>query len=188
MGVYASDLEEQWKDVMGWEDRYEVSNFGNVRSKSYLKCTSNMHGAMSFMTKAKDMVQSVNASGYLTIDLRKNKTRSTGIVHRLVAKAFLDNPDNLPVVNHMDSDRKNNHYSNLEWCTQQHNVQHSYDSGSNSNAADLHPRRLLSSCLVAEMKALFLAGTSRNELVEMYGFKYCTIDKAVRGINWSNVP
>lgn len=187
MGIYASDLEE-WKDVVGWEDRYEVSNFGGVRSKSYLKHTCNMHGPMSFMTQAKDMAQTVNASGYLTIDLRKDKTRAAGIVHRLVAKAFIANPEDLPIVNHMDSDRRNNHFSNLEWCTQQHNVQHSYDSGSNSNAADLHPRRVLSSAIVAEMKALFRNGTSRNALVELYGFKYCTIDKAVRGINWSNVP
>lgn len=188
MGIYASDCEEIWKDVVGWEDRYEVSNFGNVKSKSYLKHTKNMHGPMSFQTKPKFMKQTVNACGYLTIDLRKDKKRATGIIHRLVAMAFLANETNLPIVNHIDSDRKNNCANNLEWCTQQHNVQHSYDSGSNSNAGDLHPRRVLSAALVGEMKALFKTGTTRNELVSLYGFKYCTVDKAVRGINWSNVP
>lgn len=179
--------EEIWKDVVGWEDRYEVSNLGNVKSKSYMKCTANMHGPMSFMTKPKPMKQVMNESGYWTIDLRKDKKRATGIVHRLVAGAFVPNPDSLPIVNHMDSDRVNNRWDNLEWCTQQHNVQHSYDSGSNSNAGDLHPRKVLSEALVKEMRIKYNAGTTRNELVDEYGFKYCTIDKAVRGINWSNV-
>lgn len=179
---------EVWKDVVGWEDRYEVSNLGRVKSKSYLKHTSNMHGPMSFMTKPKLMRQTPNASGYYTVDLRKDKTRGTGIVHRLVAKAFLDNPENLPIVHHKNHVRTDNYADNLEWCTQQHNVQCSYDSGFSSNVGDLHPRKVLSEALVAEMKTLFRSGTTRHELVALYGFKYCTIDKAVRGINWSNVP
>jgi len=187
LGIYASDCEEVWRDVVGWEDRYEVSSLGIVKSKSYLKHTENMHGPMSFWTKPKVMRQTNNASGYLTIDLRRDKTRATGLVHRLVATAFLENPENLPIVNHMDSNRKNNCKSNLEWCTHQYNVQHSYDTGSNSNAGDLHPRKVLSEALVREMRLKYNTGTTRKQLVEEYGFKYCTIDKAVRGINWSQV-
>lgn len=185
MGIYASD--EIWRDVIGWEDRYEVSNLGNVKSKSYMKQTANMHGPMSFMTKAKPMKQLKNEDGYFVLDLRKNKKRATGIVHRLVAEAFLENPHDLPIVNHIDCNRSNNRWDNLEWCTHQYNVQYGYDTGSNSNAGDLHPCKILSEALVKEMKVKYRAGVTRNELVAEYGFKYSTIDKAVRGINWSNV-
>lgn len=178
---------EVWKDVVGWEDRYEVSNLGNVKSKSYLKHTANMHGPISFMTKAKPLRPGLNGDGYYMVVLNRDKVSTTKSVHRIVATAFLDNPDDLPIVNHKDSNRLNNASENLEWCTHQHNVQHSYDSGSNSNAGDLHPRKKLTEFIVVEMRAKYNAGATTAQLVAEYGFKYHTINKAVRGVNWSHV-
>lgn len=187
MGVFAADWEEQWKDVVGWEDRYEVSNFGNVKSKSYLKHTANMHGPMSFMTRPKVMSQVVNPGGYLAIDLRKNKTRATGLIHRLVATAFLENPDNLPIVNPKDSDRTNNRYSNLEWCTQQHNVQHSYDSGSNSNKGDDHPCHIFTEAIARKIRVMHAEGWGVQALADLYGMRYDTTKAALTGKNWGHV-
>lgn len=106
---------EIWKDIEGFENRYEISSFGNVRNKKtekYIKPTCDPHG-------------------YYFVTLRKvgeTKTNSNKI-HRLVAKAFIPNPEHLPCVNHKDGDKSNNNVDNLEWCTYQYNIQHSFANG-----------------------------------------------------------
>lgn len=182
-----SDIEEEvWRDVAGFEDRYEVSNRGRVRSKAYTKWGKNKGGAFSYVTTPGILKQNLN-DGYPKVTLERLGERKTVKVHKLVALAFISNPDNLPVVNHKDSDRTNNNVSNLEWCTQQYNVQHSYDTGSNSNAGDLHPSAVLSAEIVKAMRSLHAEGKSIRELVQIYGFKYHTINKAIRRRSWSHV-
>lgn len=66
--------------------------------------------------------------GYYEVCLTRNKVRHYFRVHRLVGMVFLDNPNNLPIINHKDLDVKNNHYSNLEWCSFTHNTKHYYDN------------------------------------------------------------
>ena len=108
---------EEWKDVKGYEGLYQVSDLGNVRSLNY-KNTGEI----------KEMSQSIK-DGYCVLRLCKNKTASMYRVHRLVAEAFIDNQDGLPIVNHIDGNKTNNHVSNLEWCTQQHNMKHAFTNG-----------------------------------------------------------
>lgn len=105
-------MEEIWKSF-GYED-YKVSNFGRIKSYKYDK----EHGKI--MKPYKD------TKGYLQIDLqldgRKRQNRKHFAVHRLVAQAFIPNPDNLPQVNHKDENKENNHIDNLEWCTNEYNA------------------------------------------------------------------
>lgn len=97
---------EIWKDVVGYEGLYKVSNLGNVYS-----CHVNRN--LSIATR-KD--------NYQFVMLRHNGKQRYKMVHRLVAEAFIPNPDNLPVVNHKDENPSNNHMDNLEWCTWQYNA------------------------------------------------------------------
>ena len=97
-------MQEIWKPVVGWEGIYEVSNLGKVR---------NMYGVILIGWKTKD---------YHYISLSKNGKNKKYRVHRLVAQAFIPNPKNLPVVNHIDENKLNNCVDNLEWCTQEENV------------------------------------------------------------------
>ena len=97
-------MEEIWKDVVGYEGLYEVSNLGRVRRD----------GKILKPTKIKN--------GYLYVGLHKNGIQKTVRVHRLVASAFIPNPQNLPCVNHKDEDKTNNAVDNLEWCTSQYNA------------------------------------------------------------------
>lgn len=107
---------EIWKTIIDFED-YQVSNFGRVKSLNYKRS-----GKEGILTQS-------NINGYLSVNLYKNKIPSTPKVHRLVVISFIPNPLNLPVINHLDGCKTNNNMSNLEWCTQQHNVQHSFDNG-----------------------------------------------------------
>lgn len=97
-----------WKDIQGWENLYEVNQSGEVRNK----LTYNL------------IIGDINSGGYCRVCLyNKNHTppKQRFFRHRLVANAFIPNPDNLPEVNHKDHDLKNNCVTNLEWCTKREN-------------------------------------------------------------------
>ena len=101
---------EEWRTIDGFEN-YEISSLGNVRSEN------------------KDMVRLQHKrNGYLAVNLY-NKGMSQLLVHRLVAVAFLQNPDGLPQVNHKDGNKLNNAVENLEWCTAKGNMTHAYATG-----------------------------------------------------------
>lgn len=101
---------EEWKNVIGYEGLYEVSNKGNVRNvrrNTLLKLSKTNYG-------------------YIQVHLYKNGIRTGLRVHRLVAEAFIPNPDNLPQVNHKDEDKTNNNVTNLEWCTVKYNTNYGH--------------------------------------------------------------
>ena len=103
-------MEENWKDIKGFEGLYKISNFGNVKSLNYKR------------TKKERILTPGNiANGYLCVLLYKNGTRKTFTIHRLVAQTFIENPENLPQVNHIDEDKTNNRVENLEWCDIKYN-------------------------------------------------------------------
>jgi len=99
-----------WKSIVGYEGRYQVSDCGSVRQHN-----------------GRVLKQWANDQGYCLV--RLSKPRATFRVHRLVAEAFIANPEYLPCVNHLDCVRHNNHAANLEWCTQQHNLAHAAQLG-----------------------------------------------------------
>lgn len=103
-------IEEVWKDIKGYEDLYQVSNLGNVKSLNY-----NNTG------KSKLLKLCFDKYGYLQVGLCKNKKHKIYRVHRLVAITFIPNPMNYPVVNHIDEIKENNNVENLEWCTVKYN-------------------------------------------------------------------
>lgn len=105
-------MEELWRDIKGFEGLYEVSNLGRVRS---LK--DNNGQARILVLKVQK-----HRCGYQLVFLRKDGKLKGFVVHRLVAEAFIPNPDGLPEVNHIDEDKTNNRVDNLEWCTRKYNM------------------------------------------------------------------
>ena len=108
---------EIWKDVIGYEGKYQVSNFGNIKGIPRIV----WNGRAFYQLKEKILKPGKNSEGYLIVILCDGKTTKTSRVNRLVAKAFIDNPNNNPVVNHKDSNKINNCLNNLEWCTYSEN-------------------------------------------------------------------
>ena len=98
---------EIWRDILGFEGRYQVSSWGRIR---------NAKGQMMKFYK--------NDKGYLKIELQKNGTGYKFRVNKLVAQAFIPNPLNLPQVNHKDGNKENNSFTNLEWITNRDNQLH----------------------------------------------------------------
>lgn len=108
---------EIWRDVVGYEDTHQVSNLGRVRVKERVINTST--GKRKYKSKLLNIQTSVG--GYKFVILIVNNNRKTAYIHRLIAEAFIPNPDNLPCVNHKDEDKSNNIVDNLEWCTVEYN-------------------------------------------------------------------
>lgn len=109
---------EEWKDIEGYEGLYQVSNLGNVKS---LEKTRIGNGGSIVPVKERILKASKDSKGYLQVKLFKDEKPKTYKVHRLVASAFLPNPDNLPQVNHKDENPSNNRVDNLEWCSAKYN-------------------------------------------------------------------
>lgn len=122
---------EQWKNIEGYEGLYQVSNYGRVRSLDrYVKHSK---GGQKLL-KGKEVKTRINkTTGYIEVGLSKDGKQTYHTIHRLIARAFIPNPNNLPVINHIDGCKINNSIDNLEWCTQQYNIQHSFNTGLSKN-------------------------------------------------------
>lgn len=112
---------EIWKDIVGYEGLYQVSNMGGVKSLPKIDRLGRFHRGV-----LKSQVD--NGNGYLLVNLKHDGVQRMRSVHRLVAEAFIPNDHELPEVNHKDGNKKNNVIDNLEWCTRSENVKHAVDN------------------------------------------------------------
>lgn len=115
-----SSTNEVWRDIVGFEGKYQVSNLGRV--KSLPKYTYSKGYPQLRKEKILKPVHVGKYRNYLSVRLNDCKQYK---VHRLVAQAFIPNPNNLPMVNHKDRDPSNNHVDNLEWCNNSYNIKYS---------------------------------------------------------------
>lgn len=113
---------EIWKDVVGYEGIYQVSNLGNVKSLIG-------YNGKKYISREKLLSKTLSTAGYYKVELFNKKERKSFRVHRLVAIAFIENPLNKEQVNHIDGNKLNNNVENLEWNTPKENVRHSIDTG-----------------------------------------------------------
>lgn len=114
-------MEEQWRTINGYEGYYEISSLGRVRSVSRVILLGNNR---KHNLKGRILKTRVNDRGYVYVGLSKEGKRKSLRVHRLVAEAFLKNPFNKPQINHINEIKTDNTISNLEWVTQEENMNH----------------------------------------------------------------
>lgn len=161
------EMEEVWKDVDGWEGLYWVSNLGRVKSSKRLKSLY------------------VSSHGYHTVGFCHNHFEKTCSVHRLVAKAFIPNPNNLPQVNHKNGIKTDNRVENLEWCDNKHNVRHSFNTGLQvAISGKNHYKSKLDDEKVRDIRT---ARIPVAEFARLYGVSPRTIQSAKRYRSWKQV-
>nr|DAY45726.1 MAG TPA: homing endonuclease [Crassvirales sp.] len=120
-------MENDFRILKGITENYAVNAFGEVKSLKR-KCYDIPNNRV-YIIKEKILKPYKNNKGYMCVDLRiKGKTKKY-LVHRLVATYFIENPNNMPIINHKDCNPLNNHYTNLEWCTYSHNNKYGYIFG-----------------------------------------------------------
>lgn len=165
-------LVETWKDITGFEGKYQISNKGNVLS--YLS--------------GKILKPQVNRQGYLIVNLyyETGKCRKYRI-HRLVAEHYVSNPDNKPFVNHLDGNKYNNEESNLEWVTAEENMEHAYNTGLNSPEkrakGEQHGRCKLSDADVYWIRTHYQPRSKefgQSALATMFGVSQPTISNIIK--------
>ena len=154
-----------WKAI---SEKYEVSDKGEIR----------------MIGKTEPLHQFIGKDGYM----RTQFAGKTRIVHRVVAKAFIPNPDNLPEVNHIDGNKQNNCVENLEWITRSDNLKHAYKIGLKKSTGERNPRAKLTEEDVNYLRSLYKDGTwliPAKSLAKQFGVAHQTISAAVCGQNWN---
>lgn len=160
-------MKEIWKTIDGFNN-YLISNQGkviNLKSNNIKKCS-------------KDKI------GYIHIILFNRNKRKVFYIHRLVAQAFIPNPDNKPQVNHIDGNKLNNNLINLEWCTHSENMKHAFKSGLHSFKGERNNLSKLSEKQVLAIHGLYLSGMTLITLSKIYNVSMGCIKGIVYGYNW----
>lgn len=178
-------MEEIWKDIKGYEGRYQVSNTGKVKSLTREWVFGNTN---SVQRKEETIVtQYVNKYKYCCVLLSTNSKKKSIKVHRLVAIAFIPNPENKPQVNHKDGDKQNNNDWNLEWNTAKENVKHAYDTGLKNGSAGVKNGRVkLTEKDVIEIRRLS-STMSGYAIAKKYGIYQTTVSKILTRKLWKHI-
>lgn len=172
-------MEEIWKPVVGWEKLYEVSSLGRVRS--FDRTTINKAGhAQRF--KGRTLRAAADKDSYDRVVLCVGKKRVNRIVHRLMAEAFIPNPNHLPEVNHIDENKRNNILSNLEWCTDKYNVNHGTALQRRAASQRNHPNESKPVRQYTKAGKFIAEYPSIKEASRQTGIKKDSISRSCRGL------
>lgn len=164
-----TNIQEQWLPIDGRKNYYEVSSFGNVKNVKTghpMKATPNP-----------------GRCRYLEVPLLGRKTR----IHRLVAKAFIPNPENKRTVNHKDGNKQNNCVDNLEWATDSENMLHAIDMGFLKIRGEHHPSAKLSKVHVMVIKEAYQAGHRVANIAKYFNVHRNSIYAILSGRRWASI-
>lgn len=179
---------EEWRPVVGYETRYRVSSLGRIESlpMAIKRWNSGVVNRGSVI-----LSPSPGNHGYLRVTVRSRPTKHV-LAHRMVAEAFIPNPDRLPFVNHKDGNRANNAVSNLEWCTSAENLKHARDvlgtfKGPQLGKGDKCPASKLTEAQVKIIKTRICRGEKLAHLAREFGVTASAICELKAGRSWGHV-
>ena len=169
-------MKEEWKEIKGFEGAYLISNKGNVLSIP----RRGSKGQEPTLRKI-----SYTHDGYAKVRLLHNGKDRTMRIHRLVAEAFIPNPENKETVNHIDGNKKNNEICNLEWANRSEQMEHAYKNGLKK---PVHNNRKLTDSQAEEIRKEYVRNSKEHgtvALAKKYGVNNTTIGMIVRGIHYA---
>ncbi|MDB4302121.1 NUMOD4 domain-containing protein [bacterium] len=176
---------EVWKDVEGYEGTYQVSNLGNVKS---LDRNVIYKDGKTVPYKGETKSKVIDKYGYEYVGLYLNQKHKQGMIHRLVAKAFIPNINNKPQINHIDGNKLNNKTENLEWVTNRENIDHAVKTGLlDKVTGENHYKSKLTNKDVLVIRKRVENGETYQTIANDYGVVKSTIGFLINGKTWSRV-
>ena len=185
--------EEVWLPIKGWECFYEVSSWGKVKRLKREVYHLRRSDVKPHILKERIWKGFLEVNGYRCVALQdsQNGRRENCKVHRLVAEAFIPNPENKPCVNHMDGIKENNHLSNLEWVTIAENIRHASKIGLLKGALDArgtkNSQAKLSESDIRKIRQLKREGMLHKEIADIFNVSRTCITNIVNRKLWSHV-
>lgn len=170
-------MHEIWRDIKGYKGCYQVSSLGRVRSLRRKRLSNGY-------LRERILKFGIAVNGYFYVILCKDRIIKPFSVHRLVAQAFIPNPDNKPEVNHKSGVKTDNEVNSLEWCTHKENIEHRDNILGKNNRGENHPRHKLMKADVLQIKESKL---KQKELAEIFRVSHQQISKIKNDKLWKNL-
>lgn len=178
-------MEEIWKDIDGLNGYYKVSNLGRVKSLERMVRSS---FGRTRLVRERILKFGKDKDGYLFVIPRIENETFPLKAHRLVAKYFLDNPENKPQVNHKNGIKTDNRYNNLEWCTPKENADHSWKIGLSLHKGENHFNSSLCVETVKRIREIKSKGEmTQVDMAKMFNVSTATISRVVNFDLWKDV-
>lgn len=179
----AQDSSEVWLPVVGYEPFYDVSNFGRVKSKDRVTGSNRQS---PYLRPGRILSATPTVAGYPSLRLCAGGKIKPFLVHRLVARAFLGEPNGLSV-NHKDGNPANNHISNLEYVTSKQNSQHALNVLGRLRKGEQHPHAKLNDSWVYLARFLYAGGARCAHIADAIGVSRKTIERACTRTSWKHL-
>jgi hypothetical protein len=176
-------MKEFWKDIEGFEGRYQISDSGEVKSLG--RFVNGKNGSKRWI-KETILKPCYDGNGYLQSSLRIDGKFMANKTHRIVAQTFIPNPDNLPQINHKNGNKEDCSVENLEWCTGEYNLKHAIETGLTDNVGIKNAAAKLTDSDVIKIKEL-KGKITHAKLAEMFNVTEPAIWKILNNRTWKHL-